>query len=111
MRRPTNARRIWLTLALVSGVPRILGAFILPNAFGDAYAYIRGIGSLSSKMSAGTFSLSDLFGFWLPLYQFTCAVVNVFVHQPFYVGKLVAAAFGIGSCLLVYDITRQLTGH
>jgi hypothetical protein len=98
-------------LVLISGIPRILGAFLLPNAFGDAYVYIRDIGTLSTKMTAGSFALTDLFGFWLPLYQFLAAIVNLFVHNGFYAGKLVSATFGIGLCLLVYLITLQLTSN
>ena len=59
MRRPTNPRMFWATLVLVSGVPRIAGAFFLPNAFGDAYVYIRDIGVMSTKMRAGTFAITD----------------------------------------------------
>ena len=41
-------------------------AFFLPNTFGDAYVYILDIGTLSTKIKAGTFALTDLYGFWLP---------------------------------------------
>jgi hypothetical protein len=109
MRRLTNPRTLWPTLVLVSGVPRITGAFVLPNAFGDAYVYIRDIGTLSTKIANGTFALTDLYGFWLPLYQLISAVVNVFLRNGFYAGKIVSALFGIGSCLLVYSITLRLT--
>ncbi len=113
MAMPATARRtpLWATLIFVAGVPRILAAFLLPNAFGDAYAYIKDIGILSAKLSAGTFRLTDLYGFWLPLYQFICALLSVFVGHPFYVGKVVSAIFGIGVCLLVYDISLRLTEH
>ena len=111
MRSPTNPKAFWLTLGLAAAIPRILGAFFLPNAFGDAYVYIRDIGTLSLKLSARTFSINDLYGFWLPLYQFICAVINVFVGNGFYVGKLVSAVFGVGVCLLVYGITLRLTAN
>ena len=104
-----NPRTLWPTLILVSGIPRIAGAFALPNAFGDAYVYIRDIGTMSTKMSQGTFALTDLYGFWLPLYQFISAVANIFVGNGFYTGKIVSALFGIGSCLVVYGITLRLT--
>src|SRR6267142_117700 len=107
--RSLNPRTLWPTLVLVSGVPRIAGAFFLPNAFGDAYVYIRDIGTMSTKLSQGTFALTDLYGFWLPLYQFISAVVNVFLQNGFYAGKIVSALFGVGSCLLVYSITLRLT--
>ena len=102
-------RSAWPTLLIVSALPRILGAFFLPNAFGDAYVYIRDIGSLSTKISTGSFRLSDLFGFWLPLYQLISAAVNLFVRNGFYSGKIVSALFGVGSCLFVYFITLELT--
>jgi hypothetical protein len=107
----TQGPRLWLCLILVSGVPRILAAFFLPNSFGDAYVYIRDIGAMSTKLRAGTFALTDFYGFWLPLYQFLSALLNVFVGNGFYSGKLVSALFGIGVCLFVYAITDELTGH
>jgi hypothetical protein len=109
MRLLRNPRTLWPALVLISGVPRILGAFFLPNAFGDAYVYIRDIGTMSTKISRGTFALTDLYGFWLPLYQFISALVNVFVRNGFYAGKIVSALFGVGACLLIYSITLRLT--
>src|SRR5882724_1812798 len=106
-----NERGPWLLLVLLSAIPRILGAFFLPNAFGDAYVYIQEIGTLSTKLSTGVFRLTDLFGFWLPLYQFLSAVINVPIKNGFYSGKLVAALFGVGSCLFVYAITLRLTAN
>jgi Dolichyl-phosphate-mannose-protein mannosyltransferase len=94
---------------LISGAARIIGAFMLPNAFGDAYVYIRDAGVLRSKIVSGTFALTDLYGFWLPLYQFICGLVSVVINQPFYVGKVVSAIFGIGVCLLVFAISLRLT--
>lgn len=101
--------KLSVVLVLIASLPRILGAFFLPNTFGDAYVYIRDIGNLSTKIKTGTFALTDLYGFWLPLYQLISAVVNVFVRNGFYAGKIVAALFGIGACLLVYALTLRLT--
>ena len=84
---------------------------MLPNAFGDAYVYIRDIGTMSTKLSRGTFALIDLYGFWLPLYQFISALINVFVRNGFYAGKIVSAIFGVGACLLIYSITLRLTAN
>ena len=106
-----NRRVFWPALVLISAVPRILGAFFLPNIFGDAYVYIRDIGNLSTKIKAGTLALTDLYGFWLPLYQVIAATINVFVGNGFYASKVVAALFGIGACLLVYALTLRLTGQ
>jgi hypothetical protein len=111
MRRQTNQTVFWLALVIVSAIPRVLGAFVLPNAFGDAYVYIRTIGDWSIKLSAKTFAITDLYGFWLPLYQFISAVINVFVGNGFYTGKVVSALFGVGSCVLVYKTTLQLTAN
>ncbi len=109
MHTPTKPRTLWPILVLISGIPRIVGAFFLPNAFGDAYVYIRDIGTMSTRISRGTFALTDLYGFWLPLYQFISALINVFVRNGFYAGKLVSAIFGVGACLLIYSITLRLT--
>jgi len=103
--------RVGVGLFAIAAIPRLLGAFLLPNTFGDAYVYIRDIGVLSTKIKAGTFAITDLYGFWLPLYQFISAVINVIVGNGFYTGKIVAALFGVGVCLLVYAITLQLVEH
>jgi hypothetical protein len=101
----------WAGLILVSGVPRILGAFLLPNAFGDAYTYFEYIEGMRLKMANGTFAVKDLLGFWFPMYQFTCAVISLVFGHTFYVAKLVSALGGIGVCLLVYQISMRLTDH
>lgn len=108
MRRSANR---WILLTLIAGIPRIVAALFLPNTFGDAYVYIRDIGVMSTKIKAGTFAFTDFYGFWLPLYQFLAAVLNVFIGNGFYAGKIVSAVFGVGVCLFVYAITEQLTGH
>src|SRR5262245_286800 len=101
----------WAGLILVSGVPRILGAFLLPNAFGDAYSYLEAIEAMRSKMADGTFEIKDLHGFWFPMYQFICAFISFLFGHTFYVAKLVSALCGTGVCLLVYQITMRLTDH
>jgi hypothetical protein len=87
----------------------VLGAFLLPNAFGDAYSYLEVIEAMRGKVVGGTFSVADLYGFWLPLYQVVCAAVSAVCGHPFYVSKLVSAVCGTGVCLLVYQITLRLT--
>jgi hypothetical protein len=101
----------WAGLMLVAGVPRLLGAFLLPNAFGDAYSYLEAIEAMRARMAGGTFAVADLFGFWLPLYQFVCAAASTVFGHPFYVSKLVSAACGAGVCLLVYQVTLRLTAN
>ena len=97
-------------VALAAGVPRIIGALLVhKEPFGDAYCYIEQVSSMRWKMAAGTFSVPDLFGFWLPLYQFVCSIISLAVNQPAYVSKLVAALAGIGICVLVYLCANILT--
>jgi hypothetical protein len=110
---PISGRSIslWAGLILVSGVPRILGAFLLPNAFGDAYSYLEAIEAMRSKMADGTFAIKDLHGFWLPMYQVVCATVSLLFGHTLYVAKLVSALCGTGVCLLVYQISLRLTNH
>ena len=102
---------LWLGLVLVGGIPRVLTAFLLPNPDGDAYAYIDNIERWRAGLSAGTFSVKSLFGFWLPAYQFVCAFICVFVDHPIYVSKLFSAICGTGICLLVFYITLRLAAR
>jgi hypothetical protein len=102
---------LWAALILVSGLPRILGAFLLPNAFGDSYSYLEYIEAMRSKMADGTFAVKDLHGFWLPLYQFICATASLLFGHTLYVAKVVSAISGIGVCLLVYQISLRLTNR
>src|SRR5262245_28323578 len=110
---PASGRSIplWAGLILLSGIPRILGAFLLPNAFGDAYSYLEAIEAMRSKMADGTFAIKDLHGFWLPMYQFICAAASLLFGHTFYVAKLVSALCGTGVCLFVYQISLRLTNH
>src|SRR5262245_28219265 len=90
-------------LSLTAGVPRILGAvFIHKEPFGDAYCYIEQVTMLRGKIVGGYLALENLYGFWLPLYQFFCSLVAVPFNRPVYVSRVVAALTGIGVCLLVY---------
>jgi Gpi18-like mannosyltransferase len=111
MDRTIPRENSWLVLIVAVALPRILGAFFLPNGFGDAYVYIHDIGTQSTKISTGAFRLTDLFGFWLPLYQLISAVLNLFVRNGFYSGKLVSAIFGVGVCLFVYAVTLTITSN
>ncbi len=49
--KPSSTRSIllWTGLILISGIPRVLGAFLLPNAFGDAYSYLEIIEAMPIK--------------------------------------------------------------
>jgi hypothetical protein len=98
-------------LILVAGIPRILGALFLPNAFGDAYSYYEAIEVMRSKIVDGTFAIKDLYGFWFPMYQIACAALSSLFGHGFHLSKLVSALCGIGVCLLVYLITIRLTAR
>ncbi len=99
----------WLWLILAAAAPRVLAVFFLPNAFGDAYSYLHDVDVLSAKMANGTFSVKDLFGFWLPLYQLISSLISAVAGHPFYVARLVSALSGAGVCLLIYRIASRLT--
>jgi 4-amino-4-deoxy-L-arabinose transferase-like glycosyltransferase len=98
-----------LLVFIASTIPRIIGAIWLPNAFGDAYAYTEQTYYLRRTLLNGSFSISSLFGFWLPLYQLICAIISAVVGNSFYVPKLVSAICGGGICVLVCAITWELT--
>src|SRR5713101_4826635 len=97
-------------LALTAGVPRIIGAFFFQKEpFGDAYCYIEQVTSMRGKIVARVFAWENLYGFWLPLYQFFCSIISLAVNQPVYVSRLVAALAGTGVCVLVYVSSYRLT--
>jgi hypothetical protein len=102
--------RLLLVLWFAALASRLPGVWLLPSADGDAYSYAETIGAMSEKMIQGTFSFSDLFGFWLPLYQFTSAVVASLLHlSPLLAGKLVSACCAAGSAVIVFSLTLRIT--
>src|SRR5262245_45581080 len=104
--------RLHLFLVFVAAtIPRIIGAIWLPNAFGDAYAYTEQIYYLRRALLDGSFSLSSLFGFWLPLYQVICASVSTLTGNSFFVPKFISAICGGGVCVLVCVLTWELTSN
>ena len=99
-------------VGLAAGVPRIMGALLVhKEPFGDAYCYIEQVSGMRWKMVTGTFSVADLFGFWLPLYQFFCTIISLAVNQPVYISKLVSALAGTGICVFVYLCANILTSN
>ena len=99
-----------ILLALTAGVPRIVGAlFIHKEPFGDAYCYIEQATMMRGKIVTGYLAIENLYGFWLPLYQFFCSIVAVPFNHPVYVSRLVAALAGTGVCVLVYVFSYVLT--
>jgi len=101
--------RVWVILWLVAFSTRIFAAFFLPNAEQDGYSDAEAIARLSASLAMGHLHASDLYGFWLPLFQLAAAVVNVWVGHPLLLGKILAALCGAISCVLVFAITMQLT--
>jgi hypothetical protein len=106
--RPVTRALPWLWLIAIAGVPRIAGALLLANPDGDAYSYVEAIAAMRSSMAGGAFSIKDLAGFWLPMYQAICAAGSLLVNNPLYVAKVVSAICGTGTCLLVFLICRRL---
>ena len=102
---------LWVFLLLCAGTPRIIAAFLLPNEEGDPYAYVQAIDMMRTSIVGGTFTISELFGFWLPMYQFICALISVVVGHPLYVAKVVSAVCGTWTCLLVFEISEQMTAN
>jgi hypothetical protein len=96
-------------LVFLAGLPRVMAAILLPNEEGDPYSYFRAIQIMRAAIVGGTFTIPELFGFWLPLYQFVCASISAVVGDPLYVAKLVSAACGTGVCLLVFFASLRLT--
>lgn len=111
MRTNVLTRTDLLLVFTTSLIVRVVGALWLPNAFGDAYAYTEQIYYMRRSLLTGSFSLSSLFGFWLPLYQVICAGISVVGGSPFYVPKLVSALCGSGTCVLIYLLTWRLTSN
>ena len=103
---PTRTFAILCLLALGT---RVAAAFVFPNPEQDGYSYVETIARLSASLSAGAFQLADLFDFWLPLYQFTAAIVNLWAHNSLLVGKLLSAGCGAASCVLVFYLVWEVT--
>jgi hypothetical protein len=99
----------WSAVWLIALTTRILAALFLPNAEQDAYSYTETIARMSASLGAGHFCLADLFDFWLPLFPFTAALLNVWIGQPLLIGKILSALCGATSCALVLAITAKLT--
>src|SRR5438046_5428432 len=64
---------------------------------------------MRGKIVTSYLAIENLYGFWLPLYQFFCSIISVPFNQPVYVSRLVAALAGTGVCLLVYVFSYRLT--
>ena len=82
-------------------------AFLLPNAEQDGYSYAETIARLSANL--GHLRLTDLYGFWLPLFQIAAAILNRWIDNPLLAGKILSSLCGAISCVLVFAITEKLT--
>jgi len=107
----SNKLVIWCGLLLAAGIPRIIAAVLLPNEEGDPYSYLRAIEMMRDSILNGSFTLTELFGFWLPLYQFVSALLSTLFGNPLYVAKLVSAVSGAAVCVFVFAISRELTAR
>ena len=99
----------WTILWATALLTRLAAAFLLPNAELDGYSYAETISSYSASFVAGQFHSTDLFGFWLPLFQFVSAILNIGIGDSLLAGKVVSAFCGAVSCVLVFAITEKLT--
>jgi hypothetical protein len=114
-RHPTTISLGNASIPLVGGLfvialaSRVVASFILPNAEQDGYSYAETIGQLTEHFRAGQFHLSDLYGFWLPLFQIVAAALNFWTHDPILSGKVINALCGAVSLVLVFLITRVVT--
>jgi hypothetical protein len=106
-----NRTLLWFGLLLAAAVPRIIAAVWLPNEEGDPYSYLRAIEMMRDSIVNGRFTLAELFGFWLPLYQFVSALLSAVFGNPLYVAKLVSALSGAVVCVFVFAISRELTSR
>ncbi len=100
---------IWLALWTIALAIRLWGAFYLPNAEQDGYSDAVTIARLSASLASGHFHITDLYGFWLPLFQFVAAVFNLWLRDPLLAGKIVSSLSGAASCVLIFAIADRLT--
>ena len=100
---------VWIFLWLAALASRLAAAFLLPNAEQDGYSYAEMTARLAEKLRACSFHLTDLFGFWPPLFQFIAAIPNIWIHNGLVAGKLVSLVSGALTCLLVFGVTWRLT--
>ena len=54
---------------------------------GLQHSYAEIIARLTAQFETGHFQLSELYGFWLPLFQVAAAILNLFIHSPIVAGN------------------------
>ncbi|MEP6602736.1 MAG: hypothetical protein ABJB69_02185 [Spartobacteria bacterium] len=109
MRQTESNVPILAILCLSALAFRVAGAFVLPNAEEDGYSYVETIVQWSGQLAHGEFRTTDLFGFWLPLFQLAVAIPNVLNGNALLTAQIVSSLCGAASCVLVFVITRELT--
>ena len=102
---------VWIIVWVLALASRLWAGFYLPNAEQDGYSDAETIARLSAALAGGQFQVSDLYGFWLPLFQLVAAVPNLWVGDALLCGKIVSALCGAVSCVLVFAITQRMTGR
>ncbi len=102
---------IWTVLWSTALATRLWAAFYLPNAEQDGYSDAETIARFSASLASGEFRLADLYGFWLPLFQFVAAVPNIWLGDALLAGKIVSSLCGAVSCVLTFSIAYRLTRH
>lgn len=105
--RVNYSARTWAILWSLALVVRLSAAFLLPTAEQDGYSYAEAIARLSANL--GHLQWKDLFGFWLPLFQLTAALLNIWIDNALLAGKILSALCGATSCVLVFALTKKLT--
>jgi len=98
------------TLFAIALASRIWAGVSLPNAEQDGYSYAEIAGQLTDRFREGHLTASDFYGFWLPLFQLGAAVLNIWVNDPIIAGKIINVLCGAVSLVLVFELTRILTG-
>src|ERR1700730_16148497 len=106
-RAPITNRWTWLVLWSIALAIHLSAAFLLPNAEQDGYSYAENMARLSANL--GHLRLTDLYGFWLPLFQIAAAILNRWIDNPLLAGKILSSLCGAISCVLVFAITEKLT--
>jgi hypothetical protein len=99
----------WVILWLIALLVRLGAAFALPNAELDGYSYAETIALYSERLAAGQFHLADLYGFWLPLFQLTAAILNLAIRDSLLAGQILSALCGAATCVLVFAVAKKLT--
>jgi hypothetical protein len=110
--RPSGNDRIshlfWSGLLVIALAVRLWGVWYFPTAEQDGYSDAETIARFSADIAAGTFSFSHLYGFWLPLFQLSAAIPNVWLHDPLLAGEIISGVCGAIACVLAFAVSLRL---